>query len=164
MLMPWCHTHLHSTGHFRNCLRPLPRRSTGTPLPVVLMPNPILRILGSQWYLARLAGFAQKRRVRLATRSHILRLRRLLCGKAPPFRAGHLNPLFFSRGCASAKSSRLPPSDSIQIHLERLVLLRPPVPTPDARPAIILGTLHQSRSHRVLMNVMYPLHEEALAK
>ena len=80
---------------------------------------------------------------------------------AKPQSAGH------SSLCILAKahpSSRPPPDDLIKIHEQGFVLPRPARPAADAGPAIILGALHQSRAHRVLMNIVYPLHKETLAE
>jgi hypothetical protein len=74
-------------------------------------------------------------------------------------------PLFFRvRLRLAGPSSGPPPNDLVQIHQQGFVFPRPPAPATCARPSIILGTLGQSRSYRVLMNIVHPLHEEAFAK
>ena len=73
-------------------------------------------------------------------------------------------PLLSARLRLADPSSGPPPNDLVQIHQQGFVFPRPPAPATRTRPSIILRTLCQSRSYRVLMDIVHTLHEEAFAK
>ena len=64
--------------------------------------------------------------------AHLIRLCRLLCGKAPPFRGGSHHPFFQARLRLACTSPGLPPSDLIQVHAQGFVLARAAIPATDA--------------------------------
>jgi hypothetical protein len=57
------------------------------------------------------------------------------------------------RGFASAAV----PINLIDIYQKRLIFQRPALPAPDARPAIVFCSFHQTRSDRILMNLPFLL-------
>jgi len=85
-------------------------------------------------------------------------------GKRGVTRKGGAFPQSSAAEPLASPSSGPPPNDLVQIHQQGFVFPRPPAPATRARPSIILGTLGQSRSYRVLVNIVHPLHEEAFAK
>jgi len=56
-------------------------------------------------------------------------------------------------GCASAS----PPFDPIYIHQQRFIIQNVSTPTPDTRPTVVFWSLHQARTHRILMGVVNSL-------
>src|SRR6516164_9075367 len=58
-----------------------------------------------------------------------------------------------------------PPINSLQVHSEWFVLdYHGSPPTPHARPAVVFRPSHQGGTHRVQVNVIHLLHEEALTE
>src|SRR5436189_2925590 len=90
---------------------------------------------------------------------------------APPFRQLALPPRLrrlLSALIASAAPSRpkltLSPNDSINIHQQRFIIQRTCSPDPCTRPSIVGRFLHHPRPHRIVMRVIYFLHEETLTE
>ncbi len=75
-----------------------------------------------------------------------------------------LLPLYWG-GYASPGSLSWPsPNDFVQIHPQRFILPRLPPPAARARPSIIFSTLGKPGPYRVLVKIIYPLHQQSFAE
>jgi hypothetical protein len=64
----------------------------------------------------------------------------------------------------SGGSASTSPPDPINVYQEGLVIQNVPCPTPNTRPSIFFGSLHQAGTHWILMGVMNSLHQHLFRK
>lgn len=86
------------------------------------------------------------------------RLSRPLSGE--PLAHRHAPPQFLE----AAPPSTPPPFDLTNIHLQRLLIQRPPIPDTRTRIKIIVRMLNKAILHRILMNIIHLLHKSRFAR